>query len=142
MKNNRKTTFSKHWMHKYPNLTGDMPTAPNQLWVSDITYLENSQNYNKKGLYDYNPSFCNFVRVKSIPDRLSPGRACLVEFSEWLGDRAGDQQNATIWHVFTEPVLVRLCNILEFVTFTHQHEVAKFPIILKINLKDYYQNDY
>lgn len=34
------TTFSDHWMHKYPNLIiGYIPTAPNQLWVSDITYI-------------------------------------------------------------------------------------------------------
>ena len=34
------TTFSDHWMHKYPNLIVEfIPTAPNQLWVSDITYI-------------------------------------------------------------------------------------------------------
>ena len=34
------TTFSDHWMHKYPNLIiGFIPTASNQLWVSDITYI-------------------------------------------------------------------------------------------------------
>lgn len=36
-----KTTFSHHWLHKYPNLIVDfIPLAPNQLWVSDITYVE------------------------------------------------------------------------------------------------------
>jgi transposase InsO family protein len=40
-RNRRKTTFSNHWMHKYPNLTaGYTPTAPNRLWVSDITYID------------------------------------------------------------------------------------------------------
>ncbi len=35
------TTFSDHWMRKYPNLIVDfIPTAPNQLWVSDITYIK------------------------------------------------------------------------------------------------------
>lgn len=34
------TTFSDHWMRKYPSLIVDfIPTAPNQLWVSDITYI-------------------------------------------------------------------------------------------------------
>jgi putative transposase len=34
------TTFSNHWMPKYPNLIIDLiPTRPNQLWVSDITYI-------------------------------------------------------------------------------------------------------
>ena len=41
VRNKRKTTFSNHWMRKYPNLIRDyIPTAPNQLWVSDITYIE------------------------------------------------------------------------------------------------------
>jgi transposase InsO family protein len=35
------TTNSFHWLRKYPNLIKDfVPTAPNQLWVSDITYWE------------------------------------------------------------------------------------------------------
>jgi transposase InsO family protein len=35
-----RTTFSGFWMKKYPNLAKDfIPTAPNQLWVSDITYI-------------------------------------------------------------------------------------------------------
>lgn len=34
-----KTTNSYHWLRKYPNLIREfVPTAPNQLWVSDITY--------------------------------------------------------------------------------------------------------
>lgn len=33
------TTNSFHWLHKYSNLiNGFVPTASNQLWVSDITY--------------------------------------------------------------------------------------------------------
>ena len=35
-----RTTFSRHRFYKYPNLIrGLVPTAPNQLWVSDITYV-------------------------------------------------------------------------------------------------------
>ncbi len=34
------TTDSYHWLHKYPNLIKDIvPTHPNMLWVSDITYI-------------------------------------------------------------------------------------------------------
>jgi len=34
------TTNSHHWLHKYPYLLQDYePTGPNQLWVSDITYI-------------------------------------------------------------------------------------------------------
>ena len=34
------TTNSRHWMHKYSNLIKDLQvSAPEQLWVSDITYI-------------------------------------------------------------------------------------------------------
>jgi len=34
------TTYSNHWMFKYGNLiVGFIPIMPNQLWVSDITYI-------------------------------------------------------------------------------------------------------
>lgn len=39
-KRKAKTTFSNHIYRKYPNLIrGFEPTGPNQLWVSDITYI-------------------------------------------------------------------------------------------------------
>lgn len=39
-KRNMATTDSRHWMHKYPNLIKDLPIArPEQVWVSDITYI-------------------------------------------------------------------------------------------------------
>lgn len=35
------TTNSHHWLRKYDNLIiGKTITAPNQLWVSDITYIK------------------------------------------------------------------------------------------------------
>jgi putative transposase len=35
-----RTTFSDHWMRKYPNLiVGMRVLSPNKLWVSDITYI-------------------------------------------------------------------------------------------------------
>jgi transposase InsO family protein len=40
-RNRIKTTQSHHWLRKYRNLIkGVNPTAPNQLWVSDITYIK------------------------------------------------------------------------------------------------------
>lgn len=40
------TTQSFHWLRKYPNLVKDfIPTAPGQLWVSDITYWQISSGY-------------------------------------------------------------------------------------------------
>jgi putative transposase len=41
------TTDSNHSFKKYPNRIKKVkPTAPNQLWVSDITYIEGSKGYN------------------------------------------------------------------------------------------------
>jgi transposase InsO family protein len=35
-----RTTFSNHWLHKYPNLiAGYEPESSHRLWVSDITYI-------------------------------------------------------------------------------------------------------
>ena len=40
------TTFSRHWMRKYPNLVRDMCVRrPEELWVSDITYLKTDEGY-------------------------------------------------------------------------------------------------
>jgi len=40
------TTFSRHRFRKYPNIIRDfIPSAPNQLWVSDITYIPLRSNY-------------------------------------------------------------------------------------------------
>ena len=40
------TTFSNHWLRKYPNLIiGFFPNAPNQLWVSDITYIHLKEGF-------------------------------------------------------------------------------------------------
>ncbi len=41
-----KTTQSHHWLKKYSNLIVDFtPTAPNQLWVSDITYVSTREGF-------------------------------------------------------------------------------------------------
>lgn len=40
------TTLSKHRFKKYPNIIkGFIPIAPNQLWVSDITYIHLSDDF-------------------------------------------------------------------------------------------------
>lgn len=42
-----KTTNSKHWLKKHPNLTKNLiVTKPEQLWVSDITYIQTERGYN------------------------------------------------------------------------------------------------
>lgn len=41
-----KTTDSHHWLKKYPNLVKEMVvTSPEQLWVSDITYIRTIEGF-------------------------------------------------------------------------------------------------
>ena len=41
-----KTTDSFHWLHKYPNLVqGLILTRPEELWVSDITYMRTGMGF-------------------------------------------------------------------------------------------------
>ena len=43
---NTQTTFSNHWMRKYPNIVkGKYIEYPEQVWVSDITYLRTDEGY-------------------------------------------------------------------------------------------------
>lgn len=40
------TTNSNHWLKRYPNLIKQMCiTDPEQLWVSDITYIRTLQGF-------------------------------------------------------------------------------------------------
>lgn len=41
-----RTTWSNHWLHKYPNLVaGYEPERVHQLWVSDITYIPTTEGF-------------------------------------------------------------------------------------------------
>ena len=41
-----KTTNSKHWLRKYPNLVKDLVVSrAEQVWVSDITYIQTEQGF-------------------------------------------------------------------------------------------------
>lgn len=41
-----KTTNSRHWMKKYPNLIKErVPTRPEQIWVADITYTRGENGF-------------------------------------------------------------------------------------------------
>lgn len=41
-----RTTYSDHWMRKYPNLIrGITPTHANMIWVSDITYIRTEEGF-------------------------------------------------------------------------------------------------
>jgi transposase InsO family protein len=41
-----RTTYSNHWLRKYPNLIKEFTAnRPNQLWVSDITYINTLEGF-------------------------------------------------------------------------------------------------
>ena len=46
-----KTTFGKHWMKKHPNLLKNMqPSRPEEVFVSDITYVQSAQGVHYRSL--------------------------------------------------------------------------------------------
>ena len=46
------TTYSKHWMKKWSNLIrGIVPSRPDEIWVSDITYVEIVNDGKKEFMY-------------------------------------------------------------------------------------------
>lgn len=46
LRSSTRTTYSSHWLHKYPNLIRDLEvTRPHQLWVSDITYIRTGEGF-------------------------------------------------------------------------------------------------
>ena len=46
------TTNSRHWMKKWPNLIREVePSRPDEIWVSDITYIEVMRGSTKDFLY-------------------------------------------------------------------------------------------
>ena len=52
LKNYHITTNSSHQFHKYKNLVKDkVPKRPEQLWVTDITYIKTDQGHNYLALF-------------------------------------------------------------------------------------------
>ena len=46
------TTYSRHWMKKWSNLIRDIvPSHPDEVWVSDITYIEIVQGVKRAFMY-------------------------------------------------------------------------------------------
>ena len=94
------TTQSYHWLRKYPNLIRDFePSAPNQLWVSDITYWK---IYKNKHLY-----------ISFITDAYS---------HKIVGYHIGDTLEATESIAALKMALSSLKNKLNQFTLTHHSD--------------------
>lgn len=69
-----KTTDSNHWLHKYPNLIRELtPESANQLWVSDITYLETGEGF--KYLFLITDAYSRKIIGWSLADTLEAKHA-------------------------------------------------------------------
>ena len=64
-----RTTYSNHIFKKYPNLIKDLvPTAPNQLWVSDITYIKTKSGL--KYLFLITDAYSRKIVAHTVSDNL------------------------------------------------------------------------
>lgn len=107
-----KTTYSKHWLKKHNNLIkGKEVTAPNQVWVSDITYIRTDEGYNYLSLvtdkfsrkivgYDLSESLKAEGAVRALQMAINQGELqpdlihhsdrglqyCCYEYQQLLGD--------------------------------------------------------
>ena len=70
-----RTTYSNHWLRKYPNLIKEfVPIRANQLWVSDITYVE---------------TVAGFVYLNLVTDAYSG------KYRDWETDRKSTRLNSS-----------------------------------------------
>lgn len=91
-----KTTFSKHWMRKYPNLLkGVTVDRPEQVFVSDITYVESDEGVHYVSLvtdactrkimgYEVSREMkaCDVVKALKMAARSRIGAASLIHHSD------------------------------------------------------------
>ena len=90
------TTLSRHRFKKYPNIVKEfIPTAPNQLWVSDITYIYLKEGFAYLSLITdaYSHKIVGFYLSKDLSAngplkalkmalKNNPGITCLIHHSD------------------------------------------------------------
>lgn len=84
------TTNSRHWMHKYANLIKDLiPSRPEQIWVSDITYIRFSGQWGYLSLVTdaYSKQIMGFCFRKDLS-----GQGCIEALKMALGNRMYPQE--------------------------------------------------
>jgi putative transposase len=70
------TTNSNHWYRKHPNLIrGFVPYKPNQLWVSDITYIRVNKNH--KYLFLLTDAYSRKIIGHKLSDNLESSNAII-----------------------------------------------------------------
>lgn len=79
-----KTTDSHHWLKKYPNLIKELvPSAAEQLWVSDITYIRTLQGFNYLSLITdaYSRKIMGYALFQTL-EATGPLEALIMAVSE------------------------------------------------------------
>jgi len=111
-----KTTDSRHWMHKYPNLVKDLPLErPEQVFVSDITYIATDEGYNYLSLVTDAAS--KKIMGYALREDLS-GQGCLEALAMALGRRTTE---APLIH-HSDRGLQYCCK--DYVEMLSEHEVG------------------
>jgi len=84
------TTQSHHWLRKYPNLVKDWkPSAPEQLWVADITYVPFGRQHFYLSLVT--DAFSHKIMGYHLADSLEAGH-CRNALQLALGERRYPEQ--------------------------------------------------
>ena len=83
-----RTTDSRHWMRKYENLVKDVTLQrPEQVFVSDITYIATERGYNYLSLVT--DACSKKIMGHALREDLSP-KGCLQALEMALGNRTSD----------------------------------------------------
>jgi putative transposase len=94
------TTDSRHWMRKYSNLTGELSlTRPEQLWVSDITYIRLPNGFAYLSLITdaYSRKIMGYHLSKSLS-----AEGCITALKMALAARSYPAAQSLIHHCPTE----------------------------------------
>lgn len=89
------TTNSKHWMRKWPNIIkGEQAVEPDQIWVSDITYIKTEE-----GTCYLNMTTDKFSRKivgYAVEDNMET--ESMIPALRMANDKKGNKQKVTIHH--------------------------------------------
>ncbi|MDQ3015550.1 MAG: IS3 family transposase [Bacteroidota bacterium] len=91
-----KTTDSHHWLKKYPNLIiGMIITAPEQLWVSDITYIRTLEGFSYLSLITdaYSHKIVGYALHPTLE-----AIGCLEALEMAIKDRTNDSPHILVHH--------------------------------------------
>lgn len=84
------TTDSRHWMHKYCNLIKNIPvTRPEQVWVSDITYIKIINQWGYLSLIT--DAYSRKIMGYSLQNTLT-AEGCLAALRMALDNRLSNEQ--------------------------------------------------